>query len=102
MILSRDEFFNRVSEFVGDRSDDTAINFIEDMSETFDDMERRIADGGEADYKRQLEENDRVWRERYKARFFNGKSSGYKRVETTEIDDSGNMKENITIDELFN
>lgn len=102
MILSRDEFFNRISEFVGERSDDSAISFIEDMSETFDDMEKRIADGGEADYKRQLEENDRAWRERYKERFFNGKSSGYRRVETTEIDDNGNMKENITIDELFN
>lgn len=102
MILTRDEFFNRVSEFVGDRSDDAAIDFIEDMSETFDDMERRIADGGEADYKKLLEENDRVWRERYKARFFNGKSSGYKRVETTEINENGDVKENITIDELFN
>ena len=101
MFLERDEYFEKVKEIIGDRTDETAIQFIEDFTETYDSLTER-AEGGEAEiWKQKLEENDKMWSERYKERFFNGKPPKYKRTETTEIDDNGDYKQNITIDELF-
>lgn len=101
MFLERDNFFEKVKEIVGDRTDETAIAFIEDATETYDTLTDR-AEGGEVEeWKRKYEQNDKMWSERYKERFFNGKPPKYKRTETTEIDDNGEYKQNITIDELF-
>lgn len=101
MFLERDDYFEKIKEIIGDRTDETALQFIEDVTETYDALTER-AEGGEAEsWKQKFEENDKMWSERYKERFFNGKPPKYKRTETTEIDDNGDYKQNITIDELF-
>ena len=101
MFLERDNFFEKIKEIVGDRTDETAIAFIEDATETYDTLTDRAEGGGVEEWKRKYEQNDKMWSERYKERFFNGKLPKYKRTETTEIDDNGEYKQNITIDELF-
>ena len=101
MFLERDDYFEKVKEIIGDRTDETAINFIEDVTETYDALTERAAGGEVEIWKQKYEENDKMWSERYKERFFNGKPPKYKRTETTEIDDNGDYKQNITIDELF-
>lgn len=99
--LERDEYFDRIREVIGDRTDDAALQFLDDVTETYDTLTER-AEGGEAEeWKRKYEENDKMWSERYKERFFNGRPAKYKRTETAEIDENGDYKENITIDELF-
>ena len=99
--LERDDYFERIKEIIGDRTDEAALTFMEDVTETYDTLTER-AEGGEVEvWKRKYEENDKMWSERYKERFFNGKPLKYKRTETTEIDENGEYKENITIDELF-
>lgn len=99
--LERDEFFEKVKDIVGDRTDETAISFIEDVTETYDTLTER-ADGGAAEeWKRKYEENDRIWSERYKERFFNGRPSAYKKTTVEEMDENGDFSETITIDKLF-
>ena len=99
--LERDDYFDRIKEIIGDRTDEAALSFMEDVTETYDTLTER-AEGGEVEeWKRKYEANDKMWSERYKERFFNGKPPKYKRTETTEIDENGEYRENITIDELF-
>ena len=66
MVKSKDELMTSVKSIIGDRSDDDAIQFLEDFSDTvesFSDAE---------EWRKRYEENDRCWRERYRARFFDG------------------------------
>lgn len=100
-VLNREEFFNRVSERVDGDSSDEAIRFVEDMTDTYEDLEAKATGGANAEWERRYNELDRAWKERYKARFFNEKSSGYRRTETTEMDENGDIKETILIEDLF-
>ena len=68
-ILSRDEFFSRINDVIGERSDEQSISFIEDMSDTYNDMENRATN--DTDWKTKYEENDADWRQKYRDRFFN-------------------------------
>lgn len=70
MIRTREELLTAVAELVEDTTTDNAIAFLEDLEDTMSDLETRAAGDGE-DWEARYEENDREWRERYTARFFN-------------------------------
>lgn len=95
MILSRDDYFKRINEIVGERTDEESIKFIEDMSDTYSDMEHHITDSGE-DWEKKYHELDKAWREKYKNRFFTGTS----RVITGETE-TGERKEKTDFSDLF-
>lgn len=96
--LQREEFFNRVNDFIGDTQDDNAISFMEDMIDTFNGLERRANEGGE-DLERRLRENDAAWRKKYTARFMSTGGGNY----TPDEDDPPKTKESkdITFDDIF-
>ena len=66
MVISKDEVLKKVSDILGDRNDDDAISFVEDLSDTLDDYDTKLSE----DWKTKYEENDKAWRDKYKARFF--------------------------------
>lgn len=67
-VKSKDEILEAIrTKFEGDDSDDT-LSFIEDVSDTMDDMSEQIDKSGE--WKAKYEQNDKEWREKYKQRFF--------------------------------
>ena len=66
MVITKDDVLKRVSEILGERNDDDAISFVEDLSDTLDDYDTKLSE----DWKTKYEENDKAWREKYKARFF--------------------------------
>lgn len=67
-VKSKDEILNAIKErFKDDNSDDT-LSFIEDISDTIDDMSEQVAKSGE--WQKKYEQNDKEWREKYKERFF--------------------------------
>lgn len=87
-VLTKDEFMTRLEKhFDGDTSDDT-IKFVEDMTDTYNDLEKRYND------------NDTAWKEKYKKRFF----SSVETEETEKDNDKEQEKkaEKIQIDDLFN
>lgn len=67
-ILSKDDFFKKIQGIVGDDKTDDSIKFIEDMTDTYNDLVGKQGDG--EDWKAKYEENDKMWRERYTSRFF--------------------------------
>lgn len=73
-ILNRDDYFSRVNEIVGSNTDEKSIKFVEDMTDTFNDLENKANSDG-ADWERKYHELDESWKKKYKQRFFTGKSS---------------------------
>lgn len=70
-VLSHDDFMNAVKGLAGDNADDSTLAMIENFTDTFNDLESRANDT--TDWKTKYEQNDNEWREKYKARFFEGK-----------------------------
>lgn len=97
-ILNRDEYFERISTIIGDRNDDDSVAFVEDFTDTYNDLANR-ATGDGIDWKEKYNELDKSWKERYKNRFFSGNGGnpnvGYPNEEQEE------EKKEITIDDLF-
>lgn len=54
---------------LGENPDDDSISFLEDVTDTLDDFEKR-AKGDGTDWKSKYEENDANWRKKYTERFF--------------------------------
>lgn len=68
-VRNKEEILEAIKTRVGEQTDDETISFLEDVSDTFTDLETR-ANGDAEDWKTKYEENDKWWRERYTSRFF--------------------------------
>lgn len=97
MILNKEEFLNCLKERLGDATDDSSIKFLEDMTDTYNDLESKSAD--KEDWKGKYDELDKSWREKYKSRFF--ESSGDDSIIKTESLDDNEGDNKITISDLF-
>lgn len=93
-VLNKEEFISRITAQLGDDNSDEALAFMEDMSDTFDDMSSRLSDS--TDWKAKYEENDKAWRDRYRERFASAVDD--KEVESETPDEPKSPK---TFDELF-
>ena len=69
MVLSKEEILDKIKTRIGDDTSDEALSLIEDINDTYDDLNTRVTEAG--DWKSKYEENDKSWREKYKDRFFN-------------------------------
>lgn len=67
-VRTKDEILELIRARVGDDTSDSALEIIEDITDTLDDYDARIA--GSGDWQRRYEENDAAWRQRYRDRFF--------------------------------
>lgn len=95
-VLNRDDYINRLHTYVGEDSSDDAISFLEDMIDTFEDMENRTGDA--AEWERRYNELDETWRKRYKHRFITGHSN----IDQSDDPDETDLKpEEVEVDDLF-
>lgn len=85
-----DEIMKKVRERIGEDDSDEAIEFIEDISDTFESFSNT------EDWKTKFEENDKKWREKYRDRFFTSKEE----VEEDEIEEP-EEKEKKKFEDLF-
>lgn len=70
-IKTREEILESFKTRLGENPDDESISFLEDVTDTLDDFEKR-ANGDGTDWKSKYEENDASWRKKYTERFFSG------------------------------
>lgn len=68
-VKTREEILESFKTMLGENPDDEAISFLEDVTDTMDDFEKR-ANGDGTDWKSKYEENDANWRKKYTERFF--------------------------------
>ena len=88
-IKSIDEILNAVKERIGDDTSDSAISFVENISDTLNSLSEQ------ENWKQKYEQNDSEWRKKYRDRFLSGESS-------SDDDDSGDENEPLTYEKLFN
>ena len=74
MIRTREELLNQIRDVIGDSTEDNALGLLEDVTDTVTDLETRAADN--TDWQSRYNALDSEWRERYRARFFDGEPSG--------------------------
>ena len=93
-VLSKEEFMNRLQERIGEDTSDEAMTFIEDMTDTFNDMETRSSGNNDEQWKQKYDELDKSWRKKYKDRFFNSETNpdDAKREQKDDIKDDGKEK----------
>ena len=62
----------KIKERVGEDTSDETLKFIEDMNDTYNDLEKKLNPNKKTDeeWTAELEAKDKEWREKYKARFF--------------------------------
>lgn len=98
-ILSRDDFFARLHERLADDTSDESISFLEDMTDTYNDLERRSKGDG-VDWEKKYHDLDESWKKRYRHRFFTGGDTGVPESNKDTIEDEYNA-ETVTVDDLF-
>ena len=95
----------KIKERIGDDSSDESLKFIEDMSDTYNDLEKKLNPNKKTDeeWKAELEAKDNEWRERYKARFFETGSNNDTDPNAVVLPQKEEPKpeETITVDDLF-
>lgn len=95
-VLNREEFFNRVHSKIGNDTSDDAISFLEDMTDTFNELEKKSHGNGE-DWERKYHELDESWKAKYRHRFLNSDGGNYSPMKEEEKEE---VKE-VTINDLF-
>lgn len=99
-ILSRDEYFARLHDRLGDDTSDETIAFLEDMTDTYNDLERK-ATGDGVDWEQKYHDLDESWKKRYRHRFFSGDNTGAPATSTPETVEEEVTGETITVEDLF-
>lgn len=110
MKLTREEYMDSIASIIGERTDDEAVKFVEDMTDTFDgnvntDNEETI-NTLNATIKELTDKNnaiDEEWRKKYMARFYGGSDEEANPSNQSVIEDETMIEsgEDITIDDLF-
>ena len=80
-VLTKDEFIARVKARLGEDLTDEDIAFLEDMTDTYNDLEGRVG----YDWKSKYDALDREWREKYVERFNSGSGIDYIEDATGEV-----------------
>jgi len=93
--LGRDDFLSRIREYIGEASDDKSISFLEDMTDTFDNLSQLSQEG--ATWKTKYEQNDAEWRKKYIDRF----NSPAGNDNNNDNDDGGGERKILTFADLF-
>ena len=94
-VKSREEILNQINARIGDDNSDEALTLIEDVTDTFAELESR-ANGDGTDWKAEAERIEKEWRKKYRERFSSGSSN-----EDDSIDSNGDTNKKYTFDKLF-
>ena len=91
-ILTQEQFMESLRAQVGDDTSDEALTFIQNMSDTYNNLSNQVKESG--NWEQKYRENDTEWRRKYKDAFFKTPS----REEPKDDEPDGNT---ITINNLF-
>lgn len=94
-VLTSEEFRNTVEKIVGDNLSDENLKIMEDLTDTYNDLQSTITE--QSDYKTKYEENDKQWREKYASRFLEGGTYVEDNTPSTVV-----SKKSYKYEDLFN
>ena len=91
-VRTTQEIIDALKESFGESPDDTQLAMLEDVSDTFSDLNEKCSE----DWKTKYEENDKAWRKRYTDRF-----SGNDDSEQDQTTDDTESPKPLTYESLF-
>ena len=94
-VVSKDSILESVKTMIGETPSDEGLELMENISDTYADLESRVNDT--EDWKTKYEENDRQWRQKYTERF----SSGSAPEDDTDPEPDDEPPTPKTFEELF-
>lgn len=98
-VLSKDELLEKIRSLLGERTDDEAITFIEDVTDTYDVIVGAKSGYTEEEVTAKVNEVEEKWRKKYRDRFFGNGGDG---DDDDDVPDGSNTNtEEVTIDDLF-
>lgn len=95
-VKTRDEIMEAIRKRIGEDTSDEAISLLEDVTDTFEDYETKVAD--KTDWKTKYDEMDASWRKKYMDRFSGKTGEEVKDEQEEQIKDDSEPR---TFDELF-
>lgn len=96
-VRTREELMDIIRNRVGEDNSDETISFLEDVTDTLDDLESKSV-GDSTDWKSKFEENDASWRKKYTERFFNNSNEDDEIEDVKDVEIEETPK---TFDDLF-
>lgn len=92
-VRSAEEILTAFRDIAGERTDDDFLGLVEDLTDTLNRPDES------EDWKSKYEENDRMWREKYRDRFFStGQNETESVIRETVVEEK---EEPMTFDDLF-
>ncbi len=95
-VKTREEILEAIKSKIGEDTSDDSISLLEDITDTIDDYETRVAD--KTDWKNKYDELDATWRRKYIERFSGKSGEDIKNEQEEQIKDDDEPR---TFDELF-
>ena len=99
-VLSKEDFLQRLQSRIGEDTSDEALQFLEDMTDTYNEFETRSVTNDSDEWKTKYDELDQSWRQRYKERFLNTQTTD-EEVLTKQTENVVEDGEEKTFDDLF-
>ena len=96
-VLNREDFFSRLQDAIGTDTSDETISLIEDMTDTYNDLEAK-ANGDGTDWEKKYKELDESWKQKYRHRFFSGNGKSNMTLPNEPEEDNS---ETISFNDLF-
>lgn len=96
-ILEKEAFMNLIRERIGDSTSDEDLKFLEDVTDTYNDLEQKSNSDNTNEWEEKYNNLDKEWREKYKARFFQTDNGN----DDDDDNDSRENNDDIQIDDLF-
>lgn len=97
-VRTKDELLTLMQNHLGDDTSDTALQLIEDISDTLDSL-NKPADS--EDWKTKYEQNDAEWRKRYRDRFFNTDGTENEDNEASGAEEPEETNDPVSFEDLF-
>lgn len=102
-VRSREELLDFINKRFPDDTSEEVLGFIEDVSDTYDDMNNRINEAG--DWKTKYESNDAEWRKKYRDRFFANtedlQTALDEQVDREDLPEADEEKKKVKYEDLF-
>lgn len=95
-VKTREEILEAIRSRIGEDTSDESISLLEDITDTMEDYETRVAD--KTDWKNKYDELDATWRRKYIERFSGKTGEDIKNEQEEQIKDDSEPR---TFDELF-
>lgn len=95
-VRTREEILEAIRSRIGEDTSDESISLLEDITDTMEDYETRVAD--KTDWKNKYDELDATWRRKYIERFSGKTGEDIKNEQEEQIKDDDEPR---TFDELF-